>query len=183
MNRELYFIPILQDALKAKDLKSALSKAVTNITQLGKDNLYKEGFENFQKFINEVYDFDDILKKNMNSEPTEYLLDSNLDCKFSIFQGDTLIYIGNLDKSQIIRSIAPGTYAIKLSTGRILWRGEITEEELIMRKNLDGQNIKLAADSEDFKPEPVRIITLLKGQMFLKIFKGFDGGSLQIELQ
>jgi hypothetical protein len=43
--------------------------------------------------------------------------------------------------------------------------------------------MKLAADSDDLKTEPARVVTLLSGQMALKFFKGFDSGVMQIEME
>ena len=185
MNRELYFIPVLQNALKADDPESALREAFDKISQLGKDNRYGQGFENFEIFLGEVCAHQVLLEKDSLEELSDCSQSISLSCELIIFRDDILICTVSLDesKTQSIRRIVPGTYTVRLSTGRVIWRDYLSQEDLIIRKSPGSQSLKLAADSDDFKTEPARAVTLLSGRMAMKIFKGFDSGVIRIELE
>jgi hypothetical protein len=185
LNRELYFIPVLQNALKSADPESALREAFCKISQLGKDNRYKQGFENFKIFTNEACSRRALCEKNMVEDLSGCSQSISLSCELIIFRDDILICTVSLDesKTQSIRGIVQGTYTVKLSTGRVIWRGYLSQEDLIIRKSPGSQSMKLAADSDDLKTEPARVVTLLSGQMALKFFKGFDSGVIQIEME
>ncbi|MFH1614963.1 MAG: hypothetical protein ABIG61_07755 [Planctomycetota bacterium] len=217
MNNELYFIPILQEALKQPDRQKALSDALYKIDRFGKSERFKEGFQNFISFVTESYQRHYLIEENQSlrqivdllSESFESLYpetngvelsgrgwkekylkiaafsQSTLPLEITIFGNNQLVGSVSLaqnNKSQKFSGITPGNYTIRFSTGRTLWKGEIIEKDLMARKTLDGQIIKLAADSGDFKARPSRIVTILKDQVVLKIFKGLYSGVIQIEL-
>ena len=54
MSQELFFIPILAEALKGPDVLQALEKAFAIIERLGHEDQYQEGYCNFQAFMAEV---------------------------------------------------------------------------------------------------------------------------------
>jgi len=51
MSEDLYFITILARALQEPDVESALKKAFSEIKQMGTQERYAEGFENFELFM------------------------------------------------------------------------------------------------------------------------------------
>jgi hypothetical protein len=51
-SKSLFFIPILARAVRSKDQQGAMAEAFDEITRLGKHAEYKEGFRQFQAFIN-----------------------------------------------------------------------------------------------------------------------------------
>ena len=185
MNRELYFIPVLQNALKADDPESALRESFDKISQLSKDNKYGQGFENFEIFLGEVCAHHVLLEKDNLEDLSDCSQSISFSCELIIFRDDILICTVSLNesKTQSIHGIVPGTYTVRLSTGRVIWRGYLSQEDLIIRKRPGSQSMKFAADSDDLKTEPARVVTLLGGRMVLKIFKGFDSGVIQIELE
>ena len=76
--------------------------------------------------------------------------------------------------------IVPGSYRVKLvNTGWVLWQGELTAKELFWPK---GQNLLMAAETEDTQVPPTSRKVLLEGQMILRTFPGPEGGRLEIEL-
>ena len=50
----LYFFPIIAKALQEPDIEKALRKAFGKIKQMGVEERYAEGFENFEIFMQEV---------------------------------------------------------------------------------------------------------------------------------
>ena len=62
MNDDLYFLPLIADALEQPDPKEALKEAFENIKNLGRQSKFKQGFSQFQRFMNEV-------KSNWEKQP------------------------------------------------------------------------------------------------------------------
>jgi hypothetical protein len=185
LNRELFFIPVLQNALQTEDVKVALKDAFGKINQLGTDKRYRQGFENFEAFIQETCVHHALIEKQQVEDLGDYPQDVNFGCELVILRGNVLLGTIKAGTSinESIHDIVPGTYTVKLSTGRVLWKGTLSKEDLIIRAIPGGQSIKLAADLGNSKIRPARIVTLLGGRIVLKIFKGFDRGVIQIELE
>ena len=185
MNRELYFIPVLKNALETGDPKSALRQAFSKIGQLAKDNEYRQGFENFEIFLGEACAHLLLIEKDTPEDITNCSQDSNLNYELTIFKDNRAINKVHLDGNNIqsIPGVMPGIYTARLSTGRILWKETLCCQDLIAGKIPGSRSIKVAADSGDFKARPDRIVTLLNGRIVLKIFKGFESGVIQIELE
>jgi len=57
MNKKLYFLPILSDALQKADHKPALLNAIEKIKTLGQQSEYKREFQQFKRFMAEVKKF------------------------------------------------------------------------------------------------------------------------------
>ena len=79
--------------------------------------------------------------------------------------------------------IAPGFYALKLDTGRLLWEGQFTAGDLIWEDAFKGKDVRLAADSEGLDQGPTRRIDLLDGQMAVSIFAGIESGAIELEVK
>ena len=190
MNRELFFIPILQKALKTDNTIAALNEALCEINLLGKQDKYRQGFDNFRLFIEELCRHDNLLRAERSEDLKSYsqiLSIANQDPgrKLVIFRNNRIIKALTLDKKSNYRigKIIAGTYTVKLSTGRVLWEGRLTENDLLIEMNGKDENVRLAADSEKSQPVPSRSIKLLAGMVILRIFAGFKAGTMQIELK
>lgn len=73
MNDNLYFLPMIADALEQPDPKKALKKAFENIKNIGRQPKYEQGLSQFQRFINEV--LRNLEKQSETSESmTEYFI-------------------------------------------------------------------------------------------------------------
>ncbi|MBK8947241.1 MAG: hypothetical protein IPM32_18525 [Ignavibacteriae bacterium] len=55
-NNNLYFIPILINAMEKENQIEAIKKALIEIQNLGKQDSYKEGYEQFNQFLLSGYD-------------------------------------------------------------------------------------------------------------------------------
>ena len=73
--------------------------------------------------------------------------------------------------------ISPDSYRFLLSTGRVLWEGELSSSDLL----LSGRPLQLAADTGDTVAAPSREIPLLGGEVVIHVHQGIESGTLTIE--
>ena len=190
MNKELFFIPILQKALNADNTMTALKEAFCEINRLGQEDKYGQGFSNFLLFIEEFCSHDNHLRTERSEDLKSYsqilsIANQGLDRKLIIFRDNIIVETLTLDKKSNYRigKIIAGTYTVKLSTGRVLWEDRLAENDLLIEMNDKDENLRLAADSEKSQPVPSRLIKLLDDMVILRIFAGFKAGTMQIELE
>jgi hypothetical protein len=82
-----------------------------------------------------------------------------------------------------VSPIFPGQYTMRFSNGRILWEGDLTREDLIWTYAYPDQDISMAAETEDFRQEPVKTISLLDGEIVLRIFAGLESGRIILKIE
>jgi len=81
-----------------------------------------------------------------------------------------------------IRNVEPAHYAARMDTGRIIWQGELTEKELIWSVAFPGQALELAADTGEPTARMTREITLLDGELIIRVFPGAESGRLELRI-
>jgi hypothetical protein len=104
--------------------------------------------------------------------------------KINIAKEEKLIASLPLELSNItlrIPDAVPGQYTFKLSTGCILWMDELTEKDLFILKAFPDSDLKLAADTDDLKPKPSKLIRLMDDEIVIRIFPGFESGSIEVQ--
>lgn len=82
-----------------------------------------------------------------------------------------------------VSPIFPGRYTVRFSNGRILWEGNFTAEDLIWTYAYPDQDISMAAETEDSRQEPVKTISLLDGEIILRIFAGLESGRIVLKVE
>jgi hypothetical protein len=185
MSDDLFFIPILEQALRQEDITSALRNAFGRIQTLGQEPRYQRGYQQFARFMHEAGTTDP-------REAAERLLDQF--CR-DFERPDALdIVVERDDKpvarrsfhvapgKQVIGGIKTGSYLVSLDTGRVLWEGLLTEGDLVWAKAFPGRPLKMAADTGEDRGQPTRQIPLLHGSVVLRVFPGIECGTLEIEL-
>ncbi len=80
-----------------------------------------------------------------------------------------------------IRPIIPGWYTVQMSNGRVLWEGELTPEDVLWAFAHPAEDLPLAAETEKVQAEPTRTISLLDGELIMRIFAGLEAGVVRIE--
>jgi len=80
-----------------------------------------------------------------------------------------------------IGSIAPGRYTVRLSNGRVLWKGDLTKEDLIWTYAFPGKDLAMAAETEPYKQEPTKAVSLLDGELIMQVFAGLESGEVRIK--
>jgi len=68
MSKDLYFIPIIADALKAPNVDEALERAFDKIRSLGRKPQYRQGLLQFEQFMHRVNQYDE--KKSGSRQET-----------------------------------------------------------------------------------------------------------------
>jgi hypothetical protein len=76
----------------------------------------------------------------------------------------------------------PGQYSLSLDTGRLLWEGVLSESELHWTTAFPGQPLDLAAATFEQQSLPSRTISLLMGEVTLRVFPGLEDGRLEIKV-
>jgi len=88
----------------------------------------------------------------------------------------------NLPFTHEIGNLKPGTYRVKLDTGRVIWQGELTERELIWALAFEEQALDLAADTREAPARTTREITLLNGDLIIRVFPEIESGRLEVRI-
>jgi hypothetical protein len=87
--------------------------------------------------------------------------------------------IERLPGSAIVGNLRPGAYSLALATGRVIWEGQLGEEDLIWRGVFGDRPIPFAADTGD-DAAATRVVQLLDGALTLRVFPGPEEGVLEI---
>jgi hypothetical protein len=80
-----------------------------------------------------------------------------------------------------IGAISMGSYIVRLSTGRILWEGDIAREEVLWTYAFPGKELTMAAETELSEQPATRTIPLLDGEFVMRVFPGLESGTIRIE--
>jgi len=83
--------------------------------------------------------------------------------------------------SQIIKNIMPGQYEVRLNTGRMLWQGELTDRDLLWTTAFPEKDVALAADTGELAEHPTREISLLDGELMIRVIPELESGSIELE--
>jgi len=186
MMKDLYFIPIIERALKGDDPGKSLAEAFEQIVRLGRESLYSDAFVQFQRFMDEVVNAHSLLVgdelQDQTTEATAHPYPIEI-----IIEKDRLLFgtcrFDSIPGRCSIQGVVPGEYRIKIETGRMLWEGPITERECVWKKAYPGKPLKLAADTGERDLPPSRTIPLMGGTVLLHFYPGVETGVLTIELR
>jgi len=76
--------------------------------------------------------------------------------------------------------ITPGTYRLKLDSGRVIWQGDLTEREVVWTRAHPGEPLGVAA-TRDAKPErPTLEANVLEGELILRVFPRLESGLIEV---
>jgi hypothetical protein len=82
-----------------------------------------------------------------------------------------------------VKGITPGSYAIRLSTGLLLWEGQLQEKELIWTRAFPKEKVKAAAETKAIPRKASLSKPLLNGEFTLEIFPGLESGAIQLSVR
>ncbi len=229
MNHDLYFIPIIADALQQQDTEAALMQAFDRIRSLGAAVEYQSGLRQFDGFMASVNRLarregspphcEDIVREFMTELVTDTFAGSEQDkqavwaavrsrpqwvaefdqlvAEFAsvmsapkditicVGRGDELPVMLTLRKdkpSSMVDHVVPGSYTVRLGTGRVLWEGELHRQHLLWADAFGGRPVKLAADTGLPRSGPTQEIRLPECGLTLRIFPGLESGRVEITM-
>ena len=166
MSDDLYFVPLIADALRSDDPESALERTLQQIRDDGLRLVDPRPWQQFCAFMQEVR--------------------ASLSIEFVVRQGSRLV--GQITARAgaglgVLSGIEAGAYEIRLSTGRVVWRAELTDEDLLWHVAYPGEDLKMAADSDEVVDTPSRREFLLDGEVELLLFPGISSGRIGMRLR
>jgi hypothetical protein len=82
-----------------------------------------------------------------------------------------------------VKGITPGSYAIRLSTGLLLWEGQLREKELVWTKAFPKEKVKAAAETKAIGRKASLSKPLLNGELTLEVFPGLESGAIQLSVR
>lgn len=208
MNHDLYFIPILFEALDKPDIGVSLRRAFRDIVARRSDPRFTEGYRQFLAFMQTVFQHEAEIKDDSVSwEPGELLdelraLPEARDVWSSVRvereedeREDTFDFIlrregGNDQALSISRSIGGGSfrdisegrYELSLASGRVIWESLLEKQDLLVVYAFPGRPLRVAADTGTASEEATREVRLLKGEVRMRVFPGTRSGRMEIEL-
>lgn len=187
MNKNLYFIPVLSQALLETDLDRSLAKAFTEIKQRGLESQFKEGFRSFEAFMAIAHSYHEE-KHAANGLDLEAWASPDQDDAFpeiGLFREDQLVSIQCIDSLSghlSFVNICPGYYqAVLLNTGWVIWSRELEARDVIISEAQGTENLKMAADTGGTEPQEVPETVPLDGNLILRIVPGIESGTVEIE--
>lgn len=197
---DLYFLPIIAEALAQRHPRAALTVAFSGIERLSGRPDYQRGFRQFLQFMHAVVrarmrldrngvEVRDLITQIAGDvpDPDSAELRGRIASEYAEFiierAGRSVghIRLETQRSSGSVSRIEPGTYSVTLSTGWGIWEAALTERDLIWSAAFPGRALDAAADTGNVGAAATREIPLLDGELTLRVFPGIDSGRIEIE--
>jgi hypothetical protein len=165
MKDDLFFMPIIAEALRQPEKNAALKTAFIRIAALGSQPRYRQGLKQFHRFMRIVGD--------------------SCTIEFTVERDGASVGSISLSPAETrgsVGGILPGLYTIRTSTGRVIWEEPIDEDDVVWAKACKGEPLPLAAATGGAQRACSRKETLLNGEAVLCIFPGVEFGEIEIHL-
>ena len=186
MSDDLFFIPIINKALRQPDQAQSLKEAFGQIEKMASEKRYQRGYQQFCSFMNELgltqqkNTFKEIEQKLIAAFERPDVFDITIE-KDGELLGKLSFTGEGSDKD--ITGIKPGNYCLRLDSGLCIWEGKVTKQDVQWLKAYPDQSLPMAADTDDFKHQPTRIEKIFNGAVILRFYAGIVSGSMQIEIK
>lgn len=186
MSDDLFFIPMIARALRDPDPKAAMIDTFQRIRAMGREARYQRGYQQLTAFMGSC------LTARLEDAPEEVgalileELDRSMSAEVIVERNDVVIASCSLGQgfgAHVFRDIEPGDYRLRLDTGRVLWEGHLSEKDLVWSRAFPGEDLSMAADTEETPRRLTREFDLLEGTLTLQVYPGVETGSLHIELK
>ena len=174
MANELYFVPILQEALQDPEPGPALGRALDTIQRLGAQVDYRSGFENFRQFIQEVWSCHDLIGGDQVSELIIELATDASAFDRAQLEAAMKVIDSNPDWKNEYEQL-------RSQVGLILWEGQLTGRDLLWADAFGPESLELAAETANVQRRPTRRVVLLGGEVILRVFARIEGGEIEVE--
>jgi hypothetical protein len=182
MSKELYFIPMIAKVLRRSNWRPALREAFERITDLGRDDQFRVGYEQFLWFMacsidqwatDSFGDPDDPVRQVFEARRCDLLLerDGNRVVRWSL---DRFPFRG------AVVNVQPGLYRLAVDTGWALWEETLTPTELLFTHAFPQHGLPLAAQTDEVMFPVTRDVSLLDGALKIRVHPGLESGVLEL---
>lgn len=185
MSDELFFLPIISEALRQAEPRGAMREAFERIRTMGQEPQYITGYQQFLRFMDSV---NESLWTDAPEEVGAQLLkgmDRPTSTELVLERDDTAVDRCSFEQPSGARTmggISPGRYRLKTDTGLVLWEGSLTQQEVVWAKAFPDLDLPMAADTGDSRRQPTQEIDLLNGTLHLRVYPGLETGTIEITL-
>jgi hypothetical protein len=186
-SNELFFIPIIAEALRRPDRQPALREAFERIMEVGRNESFRFGYRQFLQFMACSMDqwtesatqlVDDLQSFPASETPNR--------CAVVLERAGHILGNWTFTAPPFRTSIAnakPGFYRLSMDTGRVLWEGSLTPSDLFFTHAFPDQALPLAAQTDQASPRPTRELFLLDGALAIGVYAGLEGGMLELQFR
>jgi hypothetical protein len=199
MDNELYFIPIIEQALQSSNPKQSLTDTLNEIKELGHKEEYGIGLQQFKYFMGQSVE--SIQYPGIQLNEKWFLHDrdtqANKDIKIHPIQPSAFLSIELVKDDQRIEQISinkipcviefsrieSGNYLLRLNTGRILWAGTLDYKHLQWAKAFTDKPLPAAAQTDKTQSYTTVDEWLLDEDIRFQVIPGIESGKIKIEIQ
>jgi hypothetical protein len=182
-NENLYFIPIVTDALRQPDPTGALHDAFAKITAQGKAEPFRVGYQQFLCFLIHSVDCWEAHPWHPLRDLWPRPLVEARSCRLQLLREDRMIATLSVDRFPFrtsIDAVTPGAYRLETDTGWRIWEAALSSRELIWTLAFPALRLPFAAQTDDLQARPAYEATLLSGALIVRAFPGLEHGRLEI---
>ena len=182
MYEDLFFLPMIAQALQRLDVKAAAIEALGQIRAAGKQPRYRHGYEQFLRFMASSQAAQ-VRSPGDGVAPGSVAAASPL--RIVVERDGTPVAVCRFhdrETTHAVAGIEPGHYRIRTETGLVLWKGSVTERQVVWAPASPSEAIPVAAKTEESGQEPTRQEHLAGAGMVLRFYAGAESGALEIEI-
>lgn len=183
MIRDLYFIPMIAEALRKPDRRLALQEVFRKIEERGADQSFRAGYVQFQRFVAHSIDHWRGVSPNALDEDAGSTLDAGVACELGLDRDGQRVAKFNVDRipfKKRIGDMLPGRFRLKTYTGWTLWEAVLSPRELIWTEAYPGEHLPLAAQSESHSAAATLNVSALSGALRIRVYPGLEGGTVEV---
>lgn len=186
MHNDLFFIPIISEALQESEPKAAMRVALAQLRALGSDPRYRTGYQQFLRFIGSVVRSVSADAPNEAGAPIPEAMDRHLHIELTLERDGRFHATYSFELPQgahTISGLRPADYRLRTDTGRVLWQGTLAPRDLLWAHAFPGRGLSLAAQTHPAMTHSTREIDLMDGLLILRVYPGIEAGTLAITLR
>ncbi|NUM53451.1 MAG: hypothetical protein HUU46_07395 [Candidatus Hydrogenedentes bacterium] len=94
---------------------------------------------------------------------------------------EPVVFGAGTDRSTVSR-INPGHYRLVLSTGRVLWEGDLSKSDVLLAYAFPAVPMRLAADTGEDAERTTRRFSILGGEVSVSLYPGRQAGRMEFRL-
>jgi len=183
MSNELYFIPMIAEALRQSNWKPALREAFERITDIRRDDQFRAGYEQFLWFMAcsiEQWTTDSF---GAPDDPSRQAFEASRRCELLLERDGNRVGAWTLDRLPFrgtVVNVQPGLHRLAVDTGWVLWEETLTPTELLFTHAFPQQGLPLAAQTEEVMFAVTRDVSVLDGALKIRVHPGLESGVLEL---